>query len=59
MLQEGTITMNSAPNFNLDMLRTGSRVGIVVSEDYNLHVFIDGIDKGPVCHSIPNGMFLF
>lgn len=47
------------PSFNLDTMGAGSRVGVVVSEDHNLHLFIDGEDMGPMCHNIPNSMYMY
>ena len=41
-------------NCDLETLTTGSRIGILVTPDRNLHYFLNGIDQGAACTGLPN-----
>jgi len=46
--------MNSY-QLNLGSLRLGSRVGIMHCADGSLHYYLDGVDQGVACSSVPPG----
>ena len=45
-------------NCDLETLTTGSRIGILVTPDRNLHYFLNGIDQGAACTGLPNSKSL-
>jgi len=57
---QSTLTHNNATvmnnyQLNLGSLRLGSRVGIMHCADGSLHYYLDGVDQGVACSSVPPG----
>ena len=39
---------------NLDNLQVGQTVGVLVDEDHNLHLYVDGVDQGVAARDVPS-----
>lgn len=48
------MTVSPGCNFNLDSLEVGSRVGLLVDDNHDLRLYIDGTDRGVVSSGIPS-----
>ena len=48
------------PRYQLDLsrLQTGSRIGVVRCSDQTLHYYLNGIDQGVACTSVPAGWYI-
>lgn len=46
LLLNGNLIRNDFLPFHLDSLKAGSRIGVMLNEDY-IHFYVDGIDYGP------------
>lgn len=43
---------------DLDQLDAGSRIGIMVTADGELHYYINGVDQGAACTGLPRSEYL-
>jgi len=59
---QSTLTHNGATltntyQLNLGSLCLGSRVGVIRCADGSLRYYLDGVDQGVACSSVPPGQF--
>ncbi|KAG8187410.1 hypothetical protein JTE90_009486 [Oedothorax gibbosus] len=56
IMYNGT-TVSDEYGYNLDKLKAGDKIGLVVYEDGKLHFFVNGIDQGLAASNVPNNVY--
>ncbi|KFM80540.1 Neuralized-like protein 4, partial [Stegodyphus mimosarum] len=56
IMYNGT-TISDEYGCNLDKLKAGDRIGVVVYEDGKLHFFVNGVDQGLAACNVPMGVY--
>ncbi|KAB7508105.1 Neuralized-like protein 4 [Armadillidium nasatum] len=54
ILTNGKGTVKEYGNFNLDELKEGDRIGMMIKEERNLHYFINGQEQGIAASNVPS-----
>jgi len=53
-MQDG-VALRNGYKLDLDVIRVGSRIGMMRCSDGTLHFYLDGEDQGPACRGLPSG----
>ncbi|XP_077270706.1 neuralized E3 ubiquitin protein ligase 4 isoform X1 [Temnothorax americanus] len=51
------VTLRNNYSCDLDKLMEGNRIGMMRCSDSSLHYFLDGVDQGPACTSLPPNVY--